>query len=107
MARSAPLPGESSCDAASLDPVRLSATWPTLVGRPVRFAARVERMLELTEALVVARNRRFVVTMPPDRIWEGNREQAFVVMGSKTVRIDGGGVTLPELLLAQPCGTKP
>jgi hypothetical protein len=83
-------------------PERLSTSWSVLLGQRVCMSAKVERRLEMTQALLVAGSHKFAVTLAPNDGWEGTREQAFTVMGSTTVKIDGGEVTLPALLFA-PC----
>jgi hypothetical protein len=83
-----------------VNPRRLSATWPTLLGKRVRFPARIERSLGITEALVTSGGERFVVMLPPADAWEGTRSRVFTVMGSATVNAGTGRITLPELLLA-------
>jgi len=88
-----------------IDPARLAAEWPSLVGKRVTFAARIERAIDVIQSLAVARGTRFVVVMSPEQTWQGEATKTFVVMGSAKVAL-GGQVTLPQLMLQKDgeCG---
>jgi hypothetical protein len=89
---------DARAPAPSVAPATLSATWPQRIGQRVCFTSHVERALDLTQALIAARGEHFVVLLSPDQLWQGDGEQTFAVMGSKSVALHGH-VTLPELVL--------
>lgn len=92
---------EACAPATRVDPGVLAATWPKRLGERVRFKARVERALDMTDYLVTARGHRFVVMMGPDQGWEGSAERVFNVLGSTRAALQGR-VTLPHLVLEGP-----
>ena len=90
---------EASCPpAVDVKPAALFTGWPTLVGHRVRFAGRVERVVDFTDAVIVAPGGRFVVTASPDRLWSGVEAHSFTVLGSASVGVHGRTV-LPSLVL--------
>lgn len=93
-------PSTTGCQTLDISPHRLSAAWPTLLGKRVRLSARIERSLGITDALVVAGGERFVIMLSPSDSWEGTRSRVFTVMGSATVNAGTGPITLPQLILA-------
>lgn len=93
---------DDGCEPATqVDPRLLTATWPQRLGQRVRFTARIERALDITNYLVTARGHRFVVMMGPDQGWEGSAERVFSVLGSTNAALQGR-VTLPHLVLEGP-----
>ena len=92
-----------ACHPEDVAPSKLARSWPTLLGRQVRIACRVERMVDMTDAIVIADKERFVVMMAQSDSWDGVKTRVFTVMGSRTVRLKGGGVTLPELVATERC----
>lgn len=95
---------EPKCSPVDIAPAKLSASWSTLLGRQVRVKCRVERMVGLTDAVIRADTESFVVMLSPGGTWDGAKSKVFTVMGSLSVRLQGGPVTLPELVLTPGCG---
>lgn len=77
----------------------LTARWPALLGRRVRLAARMDRALDFTDAVLTADGASVVVTMSPDAAWSGTQLHTFEVIGSQSVALHGRAV-LPHLALA-------
>ena len=98
-----PSDAEPQCNPQDVESSKLARSWPTLVGRQVRLRCRVDRMVDMTDAIVVAGKERFVVMLAPSDAWDGLKTKAFTVTGSRTVRLNGGSVTLPELVIADEC----
>lgn len=61
-------------------------------------------MVGLTDAVIRADTESFVVMLSPGGTWDGAKSKVFTVMGSLSVRLQGGPVTLPELVLTPGCG---
>lgn len=90
---------ETGCPpAVDVKPAALFTGWPALVGHRVRFAGRVERVIDFTDVVIVAPGGRFVVTASPDRLWSGVEAHSFTVLGSASVGVHGRTV-LPALVL--------
>jgi hypothetical protein len=66
-------------------------------------AVALERAIDFTESVAVARGVRFAVLLSPDQRWAGRAGRTFKVVGSVRVPLRGR-VVLPELLL-EPEGT--
>jgi hypothetical protein len=95
----APTPPANDCPAAiRVDPRVLTAEWPKRIGQRVRFTSRVERSVGLLDVVLIARGARFAAILPPDQLWQGEQEHAFIVSGSASLNLRGP-VTLPQLVL--------
>jgi len=95
-------PIEACVPAQRIAPATLAATWPARLGQRVRMKGHVELSVDLMTAVIRAGGQRFAVVVGPDRLWEGDQERTFTVMGSTTVAM-GGKVTMPQLLLEDEC----
>ncbi|MGO9836760.1 MAG: hypothetical protein ACLP1X_21395 [Polyangiaceae bacterium] len=100
---SAATPGRPECPKPAVVRGRAFASgWPSLLGKRVRLRVVPLRAIGMTEWLVTAGGQRFIVVAAPDTAWIS--EHVFVVAGS-TIAPLGGRTSLPELLLADECGT--
>ena len=95
-------PADECTPGQRIAPAALAASWPSRIGTRVRFRSRIEVAIDVMDAVATAAGHRFVVLASPYKLWEGEKERTFTVMGSKTVSL-GGRTTLPQLLLEEEC----
>ena len=93
-----PVQGAGCRPADDVKPAALFTGWPALVGHRVRFAGRIERVVDITEFVITAGGRDFIVNGLPDRPWSGAESHSFTVLGSSSVGVHGRTV-MPLLLL--------
>jgi hypothetical protein len=82
----------------AISPERLAATWPTLLGKRVRFKAAITQALDPTRVLIRAGGRQFILNLPPERIWTGTKTHVFQVLGAGLAPVHGR-TAMVELML--------
>ncbi len=98
-----PEPAAEACTPGQpISPSVLAASWPSRLGARVSFRGHVDVALDMMTAIEIAGGHRFVVVASADRLWQGDIDRTYAVMGSRTVSLYGR-TTLPQLLLEPEC----